>query len=435
MALDLGTIITAVELVQKIIALYQRIESLPQQMKQLGRRMERLNIFLVRLESFVKKSNNKQATIAPSPLFSGQVEDLGKLLEGIKGNAEKVYDLFDRYEKGILSRSMNIEFRAKWMSQVWFSLVDSSPDKVQAIMEEIDYERGILSDYLGLMAIDKAHEESPGPSATRPGRKVEKTSNAAATTLTKRPSPSPSPSPAPPRRSCKILFVDPYNEGRSVAAEALVKLLGQLTVKNRGDWRIADVCSAGFFAKDRGDCVDVIDGLDYSHKTFKLPWRPGGQSPSRMAMAAVFDNKLYDYPFKQDIKAEVTARTSCGMKKDMFTRFDFIVVFALREHDNMVKLRDAVRKRVEAEGGVLPRGKGRVLQLGAYLSRRKGTVREILTPQVTKDGKKNRENWNWKVSEIKTALKAFLKREMDWEQPDDKSSDATGKKTLQVGKA
>jgi hypothetical protein len=155
-----------------------------------------------------------------------------------------------------------------------------------------------------------------------------------------------------------------------------------------------------------------------------------------MAMAAVFDNKLYEYPFKQDVKTEVTARTSCGMRKDMFTRFDFIVVFALREHDNMVKLREAVRKRVAAEGGVLPRGKGRVLQLGAYLSRRRdGGVREILTPQVTKDGKKNRENWNWKVSEIKTALKAFLKREMDWEQPDDKGAGATGKKTLEVGKS
>ncbi|KAK3905991.1 hypothetical protein C8A05DRAFT_12229 [Staphylotrichum tortipilum] len=434
MALDLGTLVTAVELVQKIIALYQRIDSLPQQMTQLGRRMERLNIFLVRLESFVKKNNTKQPALAPGPLFSGQVEDLGKLLEGIKGNAAKVYDLFDRYEKGILSRSMNIEFRAKWMSQVWFSLVDSSPDKVQAIMEEIDYERGILSDYLGLMAIDKAHEESPGPSSPRSGRKAEKTGGNASGAVMKRPSPSPSRSPAPPRRSCKILFVDPYNEGRSVAAEALVKLLGQLTLKGHGDWRIADVCSAGFFAKNKGDCVDVIDGLDYSRRTFKLPWKPGAQSPSRMAMAAVFDNKWSDYPFKQDIRAEMTARTSCGMRKDMFTRFDFIFVFALREHDNMVKLREAVRKRVEAEGRVLARGKGRVLQLGAYLSRRKGAVREILNPPVTKDGKKNRENWNWKVSEIKTALKAFLKREMDWEQPNDKGT-AMGKKTLEVGKA
>ena len=67
-----------VDLVQKAIAIYQRIENLPQQMTQLGRRMERLNIFLVRLKEFIAK-NNKKSKNAPATLYSGQVDDLGKL--------------------------------------------------------------------------------------------------------------------------------------------------------------------------------------------------------------------------------------------------------------------------------------------------------------------------------------------------------------------
>ncbi len=419
---DLGTVTTVVDLVQKAIAIYQRIENLPKQMTQLGRRMERLGIFLVRLKEFIAK-NNKKSKKAPATLYSGQVDDLANLLKGIEGNATKVYDLFERYEKGILSRSMDLEFRARWISQLWFSLVDNSPDKVQAIMEDIDFERGVLSDYLALMAVDKAHEPSI-PSTPRPGRNTEKA------VATRRPSVSPS--PAPPRRDYKILFVDPYNEGRSVVAEAVLKLLGKLSLKARGDWRIAEIESAGFFAKNKAQCVDAIDGLDYSHKTFKLPWRPGANnSPSRIGLAAVFDNKWCDYPFKQDIRAEISSRAAVGMKKDVFSRFDFIIVFALREHDNMVKLKGALQKNGDAN---VPRGKGRVLQLGTYLGQKKGAIREILNPQVTNDPKQNRENWNKKVSEIKTALKGFLKQEMEWEQPEEKSP-ATGKQALEVGKA
>jgi protein-tyrosine-phosphatase len=420
---DLGTVLTVVDLVQRGIVIYQRIESLPQQMKQLGRRMERLNIFLVRLKAFVEKNAKNKNT--SSSLLSGQVSDLDALLKGIEANAAKVHDLFERYEKGTLSRSRDLEFRARWMSQIWFSLVDSSPDKVKEIMEEIDYERSVLSDYLSLMAVDKGPAPS-APAKPRAGRAVEKQPATALTAVAKRASPSPS--PAPPRRDYRILFVDPYNEGRSVVAEGLVKLLAQLTLRARGDWRIAEVRSAGFFAKDQNECVDVIDGLKYSHETFKLPWWPGGKSPSRVAMAGLFDNKWCNHPFKEEIRTEIAARKSRGMKKDVFSYYDFIVVFALREHDNMVKLKEALRKKT---GAGPPRGKGRVLQLGSYLSPRKGAVREILHPAATNDAKLNREKWNAKVAEIKTALKEFLKQEMKWEQPNDKGP-AASNQSLEV---
>ncbi|EAQ87129.1 hypothetical protein CHGG_03748 [Chaetomium globosum CBS 148.51] len=443
--MDLGTVLTVVELVQKAITIYERIENLPQQMAQLGRRMENLNLFLVRLQNFLTENNknDKNNKNPKTQLLSGQLNDLRKLLAGIKANAEKVYDLFDRYKSGILSRSKDLKFRASWMTQVWFSIVDSSADKVQVIMEDIDQQRSLLRDYLVLMAVEKAYEPpatTTTTTTTRPGRDpAQKPPNGtlAATSPIRRPPPSPS--PTPPRRDYKILFVDPYNEARSVVAEALVKLLAQLTLRARnggGDWRIGEVSSAGFFTKRKNEAAGAIDALDYSERSFQLPWRPGGAPPDATALSAVFDNRWADYPFKKDVRKEILARTSRGVPKDVFARFDFVFVFTVREHDNMVKLKEALLRR---EGpGAAPRCKGRVLQLGAYLAHKRGQVREILNPVEagvkSGDLKKKREAWNQQVSEIRTALKAFLKQEMRWTPPDDQDIGSPSLKGLEAGK-
>jgi hypothetical protein len=380
--MDLGTVVTVVELVNKAIAIYKRIESLPQQMVQMGRRMEDLDGFLSELRKFLEREakNDKKDKKDKTQLLSGQLADLRRVLGRITTSAEQVYDVFDRYENGILSRSKDLTFRASWMKQLWFSVVDSSADKVQAIIDDIDQQRELLRDYLSLMAIIKAYEP-------RPGRSLERTTLAVPT----RRGP-PSPSPTPPRRDYKILFVDPYNEARSVIAEALLKLLGQMTLKARGDWRIAEIHSAGFFAKRRSEYVDVIDGLDYSDKTFKLPWKSGSKRTDAMALSAVFDNKWANYPFKEDLRSEIEERTSRGMMKNVFSRFDFVFVFTLRDHDNMIKLKEALRERDGADA--VPRCKGRVLQLGTYLAQKRGQVREILHlhPLEKDDPKQDRED-------------------------------------------
>lgn len=414
--MDLGTVVTVVELIQAAIAIYERIDGLPQQMKQLGKRMERLNMFLVRLQKFLEKGagDTKGEKHAQTQLLSGQLDDLRKLLKEIKVNAEKVHNLFYRYENGILSQSKGLTFRMPWMKQLWFSIVDNSADKIEVIMEDIDHQRSVLRDYLVLMSVEKAYEPKQ---RRRPAEdKTALTTAATATTTTARPTPSPS--PAPPRRDYRILFVDPYNNGRSVMAEAVVKMLAQLTLRARRDWRIAEVRSAGFFARRNNECTDVIDGLDFSKPSFRLPWRAGGEAPSRTAVSAVFDNKWANYPFKNTIRSEIVSRTSEGLSKDVFTRFDFVFVFTVREHDNMVKLKDALRKKAGTGGSTNARGKGRVLQLGAYLAQKRGQIREILQPLPTKDSEKDREKWNRCVSEIRTAVKGFLKQEMKWTPPD-----------------
>lgn len=426
--MDLGTVVTVVELVQKAIEIYQKIESLPGQLERLGRRMEAINMVLVRLQNFLQQTNqNNKRT---GQLLPGQLSDLHKLLQGIQTNAAAVYDVFDRYNKGILSRSKDLTFRASWMAQVWFSLVDNSADKVEELMKDIDHQRSVLNDYLVFVLVEKAYE----PSTPRLGRPPERkllmpptdnnsgSHNNGGSSVRKRPV-LPSPSPSPPRKDYRILFVDPYNEGRSVIAEALLKLIGQLTLqqaakdqgKDSSNWRIAQISSAGFFIKRRHGATDAVDKLDYSEKSFQLPWRPGGEPPHATAMAAVFDNKWADYPFKREVQGATMSRTSTGLPKDVFATFDFVVVFTMREHDNMVKLKQALSAKKGATP--IPCGKGRVLQLGAYLGQKKGQVREIVNTVEGKNGKKNREAWNEKASDIRTALKGFLRQEMKWTAP------------------
>ncbi|KAK0653160.1 hypothetical protein B0T16DRAFT_111566 [Cercophora newfieldiana] len=391
MALDPGTILSIIDLIQRTVTLYERIEGLPQQMTNLGRRMQSLNIYLVPLEAFVKSKPNT----ASARLFPGQKEDLSKLLGNIKSNAEKVHDLFERYENGILSRSRDLVFRARWASQIWFSLVDSSPEKIQALMDDIEYDRGILNDYLTLLNA-RAAWERPSPQVWSPR-------------------PSAQPGQEPSSRTYNIIFVDPSNIGRSIVAEGLTKLLGQATIKANKPWHLNLIHSAGFFVRARGNCVDVIEQLNYSYPSWKIPIIAGGALPQGYALDALFDNRMFEQPFKQTIRNSLAARRSRGIAKDMFKRYDFVVVFTSREHDNATKLKQALRNKYG--DAAFAKGKGRVLHLGAYLTA-SGAPKEIVVPKIIKPGAEGRQLWNAKVSQIKTAIKGFLKQEMDWVAPE-----------------
>ncbi|KAK3358547.1 hypothetical protein B0T24DRAFT_643787 [Lasiosphaeria ovina] len=448
MALDPGTILSAIEVVQRAIAIYHRVDELPSQMKHLGRRMERMNLFLVRFEAFV---TNRPDT-AYAALFSGQKDELAGVLESINGHAATAHDLFDRYEKGILSRTHDLQFRIKWATQLWFALVDSTPEKIQAVMDDIEFDRLLLSDYLGLMNAqgveilvnnvklqpqtgddagtekdktksnkEEKHNSKKDKKGANANKDNEKQPTSPLAVVSKRPSPSPSPSPMPPRRDYKILFVDPYNLGRSVVAEALMKLLGQLTLRGNGSWRISEIHSAGFFTKNQSNCVDVIEGLDYSYESFNLGVRERNEAPEAAALAAVFDNNMYEYPFKKTIRDALAGRSTHGLRQDMFRHYDFIIVFTSREHDNVIKLKEALHRGGGASLSQLPRGKGRVLHLGAFVARDGGRPREIVTPPKNPDSAAFRHDWNVKVAQIKTAIKRFLEQEMAWQRPDKKA--------------
>jgi protein-tyrosine-phosphatase len=450
MSLSPGTILEVIELVQFGVKIYKKIKDGPEVMKKLGRRMERLNSLLVDLESHVK-ANSKTAL---ARLRKGQTQEFSDIIEETKLDCGKANDLFYKWENNI--GPWGIQWRFTSFAQALFS-VGWSSDKVEALAADIEIHRRDIDQYMGFMGIvygqanfagiKKLQEdnqalkkqlaeiaqmlkdgklapaeaqrltESLKPQPKTPDKAQAKDKNKRLPVPKPKTNPSPSPGPASEKKDFKVLFVDPTNAARSVTAGTLVKLLMEWTTRTGGDWRIKEANSAGFFVKNKCNIVKEIENLKYSRKAWKIAMVDGDAKPNPTAAAALFDNKTYDYPFKQTIKSTFEKRGSIGLKRHLFQYYDYIMVFTAREHDNMIVLKQAL---VEKDGkDMAPKGKGRVLHLGRYLTL-DGIPREIVDPKAA-GGTGTREEWNFKVSQIKTAVKAFLKQEFGWKQPDAKT--------------
>ncbi|KAK9780702.1 hypothetical protein SCAR479_01888 [Seiridium cardinale] len=424
---SLDTVFQVVEIVQKAVEIYERISEAPETIRKLGRRMERLETILVNLEKHLR-SNSKHAL---ARLRESQTEDLLRIIDDTREDCGRVYVLFEKWEKKI--GPLGLQFKdnavAQFVAQAYFAL-GSSAKELESLAADIDIHRRDIDGYLGLMGVQglqanhdtlqemkkeikalhdllKAQNQLAPPQPVPPSPPKQSNAN--------KKKPRPSPSPSPPRKDLRIIFVDPHNLGRSVCAEVLTSLYGASTSKTNGAWRIATVHSAGFFCKAGNDCTDLIEKLDYKHGSYKLAMSYGGKKPIEAATAAVFDNKSFgqiEY-VKNLVKQQTDSRVSRGIKKDIFKAYDIILVFTGREHDNMIKLRSAIRA---SEGkDAAPRDKGRIVHLGRY-STKDGTVKEIMDPPK-KNGVHDRDEWNKKVAELKIAIRSFLEKEMDWTPP------------------
>lgn len=410
MALSLDTIITVAQLVRGAVDLYNRIDGWPEQMKKLGRRVKHLDVYLTELEELVAEKPNT----AFSRLFPRQKKEIGDLLQGIRKVAEDITALFHRWENDI--GPLGFQFRFKTLTQAYFAL-GSSSDKIAALIEEVNEHLQGIRDWLTLLGFKAAlllGERQNGKPTPAPmlGKPAKAPADAKKCDMNKNKTvPSPSPSPAPPRTDFEILFVDPANLARGVMAEALCKLMREWTKLSKGEWRIQTIHSAGLLVKNRTDVPDV-EGLKRKFM--------GGQTPIGLALDAVFDNKAFDFPAKKDVHIAMLKRRSIGIKKDMFKKYDFIIVFTSQDHENVLRVKSAL---VEKEGAkeVTAKGKGRILHLGSYLTL-DGIPREIEDPRsVGKEPRVTRADWNWKAAQIKLAVKEFLKQEMQWKQPPQKA--------------
>ncbi|KAK1765199.1 hypothetical protein QBC33DRAFT_544892 [Phialemonium atrogriseum] len=410
MSLSLDTVLQVIEIVNKAVEMYQKIQDAPEQMRKIGKRMERLNALLAHLELFLReKKEHALARLRPA-----QTEELLSIIEDIRDDSSKVQALFYKWNNDI--GPFGFQLRFKTLAQAYFAL-GSSPEKLSGLADDIELHRQDLRDHLQLMgciginallvggsvgAAAQQNLATPGPTTNAgSGPKLPL-------------SPSPSPSPVASRQDYRVLFVDPTNIARGVVAEALMKLLKEWTLGAGGDWRVKIVHSAGFFVKRGSDVVDTIDSLEFSYPSYRLPMAEGNKKPKEVALAALFDNGAYNFPFKKSVQEHIGAHRSRGLQKDVFKKYDYIMVFTGREHDNMIRLRKAL---VAKEGkGITQKGKGRIVHLGRYLTL-DGIPREIVDAPKDKDGRDSRENWNWKVSQVKIAIKGFLKQEMRWKQP------------------
>lgn len=90
---------------------------------------------------------------------------------------------------------------------------------------------------------------------------------------------------------------------------------------------------------------------------------------------------------------------SRGVNKDIFDNYDYILVFVQREWTNLLALKALLAgfKMQQA-----PKGKGRIIYLGAYISK---DGNPVSIPDVKKDqhGQHSRTEWNETTSKIKVS--------------------------------
>lgn len=387
MADPLGTLMQVVEVVGKVIEIYKKIQDAPDQIRRIGRRMTRLNTILRNLESLLRTDKkNSLARLGPA-----LTDELLGVIRDIRRESEEVQVLFVKWDKDIGPWGM--QFRFKLAAQAYFAL-GSSSDRLEALGNSIEEHREDLRDLLAVMmgsGINQLLVAGQNPGLVR--------------------QPSPSPSPQPSRSDFRIIFVDPYNVARSIVAEAYTSLLREWTVRTGGQWRIQTAHSAGFFVRSRSEVVDTINSMEVLYPSYKLDLKDGHSLPAMTPLAALFDNQWFNYQYKDDILEEMVARRSRGLTKTMFQTYDYILVFTDREEDNLIRLRNLL---VDSSGKDVAMAKrtGKVMHLGRYLTS-DGARKEIVAPK--KDG--DRGEWNAKVGQIKIAIKAFLKGELDWKQP------------------
>lgn len=384
MADALGTVTTVLHIVKEAYELYCKIKDCPPLMERIGEHLELVQLDLERIQAFLKAT----------PVSKQGTRVLLCLIQRIREDSEDVTAVFHKWSE------------SNKPAKVWF-VVSGKQDDLIALRDAIDTNRAELSREMlymgGPFGVDKfgvlPAQPSLHPTTT--------------TTITTQASNGQQQAEAP-RRDYSIIFVDPYDTARSVVAEAYMKLLQGWTTGTGGDWRFTIMHSAGFFVTSRSGVVDLVQNMEYTYPSYKLPMAEGHKPPNTTAMDALFGNEMFKYPFKQTVKRDIEARRSRGIHKTMFKHYDFVIAFTNREYDNLMRLRRALIAQ-EGRHAVTRGGKGRIIHLGTYVNgAQKGRPREILTPI----GDGTREEWNARVGLIKTAVKGFLKQEVGWKQPD-----------------
>lgn len=225
------------------------------------------------------------------------------------------------------------------------------------------------------------------------------------------------------QRNVKIMFVDPGNTGklfspvseassalptpgRSVVAHAYAQLVAEWTRRTNNPWFITNIHSAGLY-------IRKPNGLTKQQDTLSFPNFDAGRRPSKVALDSLFDNRLFNYDYKQTIKDRIAARSSHGLPNNMFKDFDYIFVFTFQNSLELQRLKKLAKQAPNLGEAFVPEGKCRIVMLGEY--RDKNSC-EIFGPKMV-GGVAKRDDWNKCTSKIKLAFKGWLKEELDWVQP------------------
>ncbi|KAH8175953.1 hypothetical protein LIA77_04371 [Sarocladium implicatum] len=394
-------VVTLLGYVRDVVKFVEAVKDAPREMKELNDRMRFLAMYLSSLETTLQHRRHQLKQFTPD-----QHAMLVEIMNALGGDVRAVNGLYEdwRGNKG----PWGLEFRFSLPAKFWHEL-GPRKEEMASLGESIDKRRKDLSDYLLLLGFQGMTELTDLVSQkTAKGR------------LTPEPTRSSPFQPAPPAHAgfnsdYKIIFVDPYNEGRSVVAEAMARMMREWTKQAGATWRVSTIHSAGFHARHQGDIESIIaDKLIVPKGTTALPWRNGGNHPNSFAVNAMFDPSMCRPRVRSKIQPEVSNRRSRGVRKTIFQQYDYIVVFHSREYNNLLALKRAL---VSKEGQkIAPEGKGRIVHIGApTLS---GTIMNVLDVDWNTPENMKARRWQSKVAEIRGLTQDFLIRRVGWQVPE-----------------
>lgn len=193
--------------------------------------------------------------------------------------------------------------------------------------------------------------------------------------------------------------------GRSVVAQGYAWLVEEWTRRSNRPWFITTVYSAGYQIRHP-------QGLSNQQDQLKFDTLQAGRTPDAFAMQSLFDNKLFNYPYKQTVQDRIRSRPSRGIPSNMFRDFDYIFVFIFQHHTEVQKLKQLTRQTLGEAWA--PRDKGRIVMLGEY---RGAKSCEIFGPRRVNGKEGSLDDWQKCTSNIKVAFKGWLKEELGWQQP------------------
>jgi protein-tyrosine-phosphatase len=400
-------VVTLIGYVRDVVNFVEAVKDAPREMTELNKRMRFLALWLNSLKTTMEMRRQQILMFT-----SDEHNILTSIMDDLGNDVKAVNTLYNEWRgnKG----PYGLEFRFALAAKFWHEL-GPRKEQIASLGTSIEKHREDLRDALLLMGFQGINEISDLISAK------------GARGLTPEPPKSPAkpqspwkPQPPLPVTSgvasdSKIIFIDPYNEGRGLVAEAMAKMMRVWTTQAGGKWPVSLIHSAGFYLRSQGDIEKVVsDKLILPKGASPMEWRNGGKSPNPWALKAMFDPKMCRFQVRNEVEPEITRRRSRGIRKTIFQQYDYIVVFHKREYDNLLALK---RVLLQKEGQqIAPAGKGRIVHIGTpTLS---GSIRNVLDVDWNTPDAQKPQKWLEKVAEIRGLTQDLLVRRTGWQIPD-----------------
>ncbi|TKX22480.1 hypothetical protein C1H76_5262 [Elsinoe australis] len=380
--ISIGDILALVEIAKNV---YDKVKGIQEKVDKAANEVIKLEGYLRNLREILTRHKG----LGQNSLQNDQVADMKNMLDVIYAHVAKVTQLLKDYRdrRGPLGSTfaVDVAHRVYFATGGGAKKLDELSEQLEVLVREVDRWTTQLNTAIAQQILVQMNDMALGKQ-------------------------KPAPSPAQ-KRQVSILFIDKDNTGRSKVAEAYAKLVNQWTSTSRDKWPVKTVHSVGLNIKRRNQCLDHLEKLDIGVRG------DGNEAPVEHAMTALFDNKMFDFPYKATIRTQTESSRSRGPELSLFKDYDYILIFTRFMDTNLVRLRQQLIK----EGGqsVAPKGKGQIKLLGEYGNAKQAA---IYHPNKLPDPKEDIEKWKKTVSVIKIAYKNFLKQELGWKQPEPKSA-------------